>query len=379
MADLLAYVAKEQASFREKPLCEVDSMVLSQLAMISASGCVPPYLKSPGALKRGGMLLHSMISGAPKGTSLVELQQACASGEPFLGFNTVKTKELLRLAAVSPRFGRLVLHDYCSVFSEREETQFAAIAFTCPRRFSYVAFRGTDRTVVGWKEDFNMAAQAPVPAQALALSYAEGVAGRTRTPLVLGGHSKGGNLAVYAAAKASPRVAARITAVYDHDGPGFPEGVFTPEERTRVQALARKTVPEESLVGLLMESVEPVKVVESDDHGLGQHSLFNWRLAGGELVEACQLAPSARFIADVLNQWVSEMTLDQRREAVDALFEAIKASGTTDAADLLTDGKKALGALVGAALNTPPESRAVIVSHMRSLAAIAAKRALMGQ
>lgn len=220
-----------------------------------------------------------------------------------------------------------------------------------------------------------MAYAAPVPAQESARRYVDKVAERADAPLVLGGHSKGGNLAVYAAAKASPRAAVRITAVYDHDGPGFPEGVLSGDERDRLRPLVRKTVPQESLVGLLMESDAGYRVAKSAGRGIGQHSPFLWEVADGAIVEADGLAPSARLVADVLNEWIAGMDKLERRRAVDALFEALRASGAKDAFDVLAGGPKAIGVLVDAARNTRPEAREVIIDQMKALAAIAAKRA----
>ena len=174
---------------------------------------------------------------------------------------------------------------------------------------------------------------------------------------MLGGHSKGGNLAVYAAAKASPRTAVRIAAAYDHDGPGFPEGVLAEGELDRVRSLVRKTVPQESLVGLLMESDAGYRVVKSSGRGISQHSPFRWEVEDGAVVEADGLSPSARFTAEVLNEWIAGMDPLERRRAVGALFEALRASGAKDAFDVLMGGPKTIGVLADAARNTRPEAR----------------------
>lgn len=167
----------------------------------------------------------------------------------------------------------------------------------------------------------------------------------------------------------------RIAAVYDHDGPGFPEGVLAEGELDRVRPLVRKTVPQESLVGLLMESDAGYRVVKSSGHGISQHSPFRWEVEDGAVVEADGLAPSARFTAEVLNEWIAGMDPLERRRAVGALFEALRASGAKDAFDVLMGGPKAIGVLADAARNTRPEAREVIIDQMKALAAIAAKRA----
>lgn len=375
MAGIMDYAATEFATFREKPLCEVDSLVFSQLAMVRMAGLVPLHQKDGRWAVRMRRAVQRFSGAEVRGSRFTDLLRAERYHDMFTGLVPEKVKELLLTVAASPRFRDIVIHDYASVYDEAEQTQFAAVAFTCPGLFTYLAFRGTDRTWVGWKEDFNMAYAAPVPAQESARCYVDQVAECVSTPLVLGGHSKGGNLAVYAAAKASPRTAVRIAAVYDHDGPGFPEGVLAEGELDRVRPLVRKTVPQESLVGLLMESDAGYRVVKSSGRGISQHSPFRWEVEDGAVVEADGLAPSARFTAEVLNEWIAGMDPLERRRAVGALFEALRASGAKDAFDVLMGGPKAIGVLADAARNTRPEVREVIIDQMKALAAIAAKRA----
>lgn len=382
MATIMDYLATEFATFDQKPLNEVDSLVFSQLAMVRMAELVPLHEGHPS---RGARLLAALRRAFGReregGARFADLLRAERYATMFTGLVPERVKELLLAAAASPRFRTVVIHDYASVFSEVESTQFAAVSFTVPGRFTYLAFRGTDKYLASWKENFDMAYAAPVPAQEAALRYAEEVARVSDEPLVLGGHSKGGNLAAYAAAKASPQVAERLVAVFDHDGPGFPEDLLGDAERERLRKVLRKTVPRESLVGLLMDERGPYRVVESSARGLDQHSPFTWQIEQGadgtRLVAADGLAPTARFTSEVLNAWIAGMDKGERRRAVNALFAAIEASGAEDASDVLMGGAKAIGLLAEAARKTPPEARDVIVDQMKSLAAIAAKKALL--
>lgn len=385
MATILDYVREERAAFGEKPLCEVDSLVFSQLAMVRMGDVAPLHRPDDGGRRRIRHVLERFGAGrrllerraakrVPQGCSLADLLEAGLADDAFTGLAPGGVRELLVAAASSPRFGSSVIHDYLSVFSEERRTQFAAMAFTCPGQFTYLAFRGTDKSWTGWREDFDMAYAAPVPAQEMAQRYAREVGERSGLPLVLGGHSKGGNLAVYAAAKLPAHVRERVCAVYDHDGPGFAEGALTPDELMEVRALVRKTVPEESLVGMLMASPSGFRVVKSAGHGIDQHSVFRWQVERGALVRAAGLAAPARITAEVLNDWISDLEPDRRRVAVDALFEALRASGAADMFEVLAGGPKALGLLAEAARRTPPESRDVIVAQMKRLASIAARK-----
>ena len=124
-----------------------------------------------------------------------------------------------------------------------------------------------------------------------------------------------------------------------------------------------------------MASPAGFRVVESAGRGIEQHSVFRWQLEDGTLVEAEDLAASARFVADVLNEWIGGLGRQERRIAVDALFEALRASGATDMFEVLSGGPKTIGLLVGAARRTPPRARGVIVDQMKRLSGIAARRA----
>ena len=386
VATILDYVRDERATFGETPLREADSLVFSQLAMVRMGNVAPLHLPEEGGRHRLRRMLERFSAcrrllrrhaakRTPEGCSFADLFGAGLSDDKFTGLASVNVQELLAAAAESPRFGGVVIHDYVSVFSEQRRTQFAAVAFTCPESFTYLAFRGTDDSWTGWREDFDMAYAAPVPAQEMAARYAAEMARRTGRPLILGGHSKGGNLAMYAAAKLPEREARQLLAVFDHDGPGFAEGVLSVDERARVDTLVRKTVPRESLVGVLMASPAGFRVVESAGRGIEQHSVFRWQLEDGTLVEAEDLAASARFVADVLNEWIGGLGRQERRIAVDALFEALRASGATDMFEVLSGGPKTIGLLVGAARRTPPRARGVIVDQLKRLSGIAARRA----
>ena len=172
---------------------------------------------------------------------------------------------------------------YRAVFDAAAEEQFAAMTFCLPNGSIYIAFRGTDSTMVGWKEDFNMSFRCPVPAQTTATSYLESAALALDGPLMCGGHSKGGNLAVYAASMCDPAVRERLVRVYSHDGPGFNEAFLGGAEYQALAAAGKidKTLPRSSIIGMIFEHQEDYAVVESCDFGLLQHNPFSWVVPQG--------------------------------------------------------------------------------------------------
>ena len=164
---------------------------------------------------------------------------------------------LLGAVAASPRLRDLRVCCYVDDFDESAEKQFSACTLRLPRGAAYVSFRGTDNSVVGWKEDFNMAFETGVPSQIAAVSYLERVAPTIEGGIYLGGHSKGGNLAAYALARCPADVAGRVVRAFSHDGPGFKRGFLAERDFEPISDVIHRTVPEESVVGMLMDTPAP--------------------------------------------------------------------------------------------------------------------------
>ena len=185
---------------------------------------------------------------------------------------------LLTAMGQSVRFREMTVFHYEQQFDPETQTQFSAVSIGLGDGRTYLSFRGTDNTLVGWKEDFNMAFTCPVPAQRSALAYLEAVAGEVSGPLLLGGHSKGGNLAVYAAAFCPPALEERILAAYNFDGPGFDESVLQTEGYRRVCHKVSTFVPQSSIVGMLLGHEEKYTIVHSGQTGIMQHDLCSWNV-----------------------------------------------------------------------------------------------------
>ncbi|MEG0504309.1 MAG: Mbeg1-like protein, partial [Raoultibacter sp.] len=250
-------------------------------------------------------------------------------------------------------------------------TQFAAMTFIQKRDFAYVGFRGTDSSLTGWKEDFNMAFSWPIPSQEQAEHYLNAVAMHLPKALMVGGHSKGGNLAVFAAVKAQPRVQDRIVHVYNHDGPGFKPAAFTPDDFTTVRDRITKTVPVDSIVGMLMESRGDYHVVESTAKGIMQHDPFSWQVDGTDFVYAAAISDNAKFTDKVLSEWLGHFSDDELAVIVDAIFTAVEASGAEDATDIMSGGAKTVALLTEASKNTGEPERSILGNALLVLSEIA--------
>ena len=375
--NLLDYLGTEFATFEEKPFNPVDSAVLSQFCMVRAEGIVPP-LRERTAFRAIGTIVENLLSPAGRAAHFSDALRAERYEHMFSGLIPGRVKENLLALAASPRFREVTVGDYLSLFDTERQTQFAAMTFVYKKDFAYVGFRGTDTSITGWRENFNMAYTAPVPAQAQAARYLEAVAPHLPRRLFAGGHSKGANLALYAALRAPKAVQDRLERVYTHDGPGFKAGTFTPEDWRQLEGRIHRTVPQDSVIGMLMESHTPPRVVHSTERGLMQHSPFTWDVDGDDFVYLDKLTDNAVFTDELLTEWLARYSDDEAAAIVDALFKAIVASGAQDATEVFFGGAKTVALLTEAAKNIDGTARDTLLAAAGSLAEIAARHVAQG-
>ena len=210
--------------------------------------------------------------------------------------------------------------DYVNKIDEKTQTQFSAITIKINENELYISFRGTDNTLIGWKEDFNMGFVFPVPAQELAVDYIEKIASRHSENMLIGGHSKGGNLAVYSAAFCSEAVPNRIEIVYNFDGPGFDEKVLQKDGYKRICDKVNTFVPQSSVVGMLLAHEERYIIVHSTQLGLLQHDLYSWSVQIDSFICLEAVDNTSRFIDYTLKAWIANLDYEQREKFVDTMY-----------------------------------------------------------
>lgn len=349
---IIDYVKKEMRTFAEHPFHEVDSLVLAQFSYIHLGNLIAP--PSAGAVR--------------KPLTLQQLYRAECFPHYFADqIDSAKNRKLLAACAASPRFREVGIAYYEQDLDETREKQFCAMTFFLGADTAYLAFRGTDSTLVGWKEDFNMAFLTPVPSQEAALNYTLAVAKLVRGNLILGGHSKGGNLAVYAAMMSPARVQNWITAIYSHDGPGFRDNIFASEGYKRISDRICKTLPQSSLVGMLLEHQDNYSIVESSANGITQHNPYSWIVRNGAFVKLTALTSSADYLNRTLSEWLSSLSNEQREQFVDALFSVISATGLTSLLELRDSWQTELTILMENMKNMDEPTRRILQETLRSL------------
>ena len=327
MANLLDYLAwRGDLPFRMIPFCEVDCLILCRLSYIPFDGIVP-----------------AAPDGAPVPLALAAGEALRLAGEQGDGryFRLQEDAGLLALLRESTRFSGAGLSYYVNQFDASRQEQFSAITIRLPDRTEFLSFRGTDGTLVGWKEDFNLGYCDVIPAQLDAAKYLETAAGILSGPLRVGGHSKGGNLAVYASAFCRKELQNRIVSVRNMDGPGFNEKVIASEGYKSIMARTRTFLPQSSVFGMLLEHAEDFVLVHSVNFGISQHDPYSWEVVRDGFVPVEGFTNSSQFVDDTLRTWIAGMDPALREKMIDGMFSVFSASDSRMLRDLWS-GKKTL-------------------------------------
>jgi len=316
MATMFDYLKwRGDLTFTQDPPNAVDALIFSTLSYISYGGMVEADPKTPVFLRDAAEAFFAL----PDHEERIRVKNDL---------------ELLHEAAKTVRFGYTRLTDYRDLLIPEQETQFAAMTFHLDDGTAFLAFRGTDNTLVGWKEDFNMSFQQTVPAQRMALQYVREIAGEYDVPLRLGGHSKGGNLAVFGAARSSPMIQRQILEVYNHDGPGFTKYMMGDPGYLAIVPKIKTFIPESSVIGMLLEHEEPYSVIKSKTVSLLQHDPYSWEVMGKSFVTMQEISEESRFVDATIKEWFAEMTNQERGRLVDVMFTLLGTGGVENTLEI---------------------------------------------
>lgn len=353
MADtIIGYVKKYgDYTFAEKPMNEVDSLVLCQFS----------YLKFDG-----------MVPGVHENRAFVSMRQLAAHADYEHLFDDTRyeknNRALFEAMLGSKRFGRMKMNCYINIVETEWETQFAAITFLLEDGTVYVAYRGTDESIIGWKEDFNMAFLFPIPAQEYSMQYLNMVGDRIWKPFYVGGHSKGGNLAVYAAMRCVDKVRDRIRKIYCMDGPGFREDALEKCGYEKIAGRLVKILPHSSMVGMIFETDTRYRVVESKTFGLLQHDPYTWLVEEDHFVYVDELFSVSKMANHTLNQWILSLNEEQLRTFVDTVYQVVSVAKVDNLIEFAADLGGNLRAVVSAMRDLDKDTKKVLKEMVRSLA-----------
>lgn len=305
----------EQAEFND-----VDSLILCRLSYIPFDDFEIPE-KIENAI--------TIFETAAKFLRSGKVEQYTANGDIMLQDDI----KLLREAASCERFKHMKIFAYVNQIDMEDQKQFSALSICVSPNLTYISFKGTDNTLVGWKEDFNMCFKTPVPSQIDSVVYLEQIAAAANTKLWVGGHSKGGNLAVYASSFCRPDIQERILHISNNDGPGFDQSVLeSPGYRNMLNKI-RTYVPQTAIVGMLLLREESYTVIHSTQNGFFQHDVFSWEVEATGLVCLNEVTRESQYIDITLKAWLQGMTNEQRELFFDTLFRVITSTGAVKITD----------------------------------------------
>ena len=310
-------------SFAEAPFNEVDSLIFSLLSYIDLDGIVSKEHAGPAVPLKTVANTFFAKNPDPKKISM----------------GVIVPKDIIKLFRMlkdTRRFRNVETKAYVNLIDTKKEMQFSATTFLPGDGTVLVAYRGTDDTLVGWKEDFNMSFLSVVPAQEEAERYLNEAALYAEGNIRLTGHSKGGNLAVYAAVHCHSEVKKRLIQAWSNDGPGFGSGMLNDPRYIDVRPIIKTLVPQSSIVGMLLEHDENYTVVKSRQTGPFQHDGLSWEVMGGSFVHLKDVTGESRRFNRTLNDWIQKMTPEQREQFVESLYQILSADNALTLTDLVS-------------------------------------------
>ena len=309
MANMFDYLTwRGDLSLSQSPFQDVDSLILSTMSYIFFDGIVAEKLEERITI---GEMAEQFLSRPQTEWKL----------------RIPEDERLLRALKGSDRFNNMELCGYVNKLDFQTEKQFAALTILLGDGTVLVAYRGTDYSLVGWKENFNMCFMDDVPAQLDAVAYLIRVAEAfPHMKLRVCGHSKGGNLAVYGAAMCPKEVQERICVVYNHDGPGFRETMLVREGYQNILPRMKTFLPQFSVVGMLLEQKGERIVIRSNEKGIMQHEPYSWEMIGADFVKEKGLTEKSYFLDSTVTRWMDGLTEEQRESFIDTIYEAVAAA-----------------------------------------------------
>ncbi|MFA5536587.1 MAG: DUF2974 domain-containing protein [Bacillota bacterium] len=355
--NIINYVAEANDSFKDREFNGVDSLILSQLAYLHYDDFVPG------------------LSADSKPVSIRQLKNKDGIDRVFQRVRGgKKNKKLFAALLDSPRFGDMELTFYVNSIDIEKEKQFSAITFLLNDETAYIAYRGTDSTFVGWKEDFNMTFISPIPAQIEGVKYLNTVGELMNNNIRLGGHSKGGNIAIYSSVNCHPQFQNRVIKVFSHDSPGFKKEFLQNPSYFNMQEKIHKYLPQSALVGMLSQEQEDHVIIKSNRFWIAQHDPYSWVVNDQDFRYLETIKNGAMLFNEILNEWIDSFEDEKKELFVNTLFQVIYATEATTIYDLTKDWHKKAIASLAAIRGIDNETRKFVLQAINLLFAKAIKK-----
>ena len=366
MANLMDYLDwRGDLTLEISPFNEVDALILAELSFVDFDGIVPP---------------PELGRGLPLNEAAEAFFARHGGKDVPMGVLVPDTiSKMLRKLMTSPRFRNMTLNGYTALLDDSIEQQFAALTIDLGNGSIYISFRGTDDTIVGWKEDLNMGFLEEIPSQKQAVEYVARVARQYSDKTIrIGGHSKGGNLAAWAAVHLDEKLQRkRLIAAYNNDGPGFSRDLVDTPSYQAVADRLFTYIPASSIVGVLLEHAEDYEVVDSTARSIMQHEPLSWCVEGPRFVHLGQRSQLGQLSDGVLREWIGSMSSREREQFSRAFFDILSRGGRTKTLEDLRSGGLAAGAALIREYAGADEEKKKIISEIFRRLAVDVKDELM--
>ncbi len=320
-SDLFQYMLwRGDIDFRCVGLCEIDNLIFSLLAFIDYSDI------ADAGYSDNAIPLLDVVG---------ELEKLPPERRYLGAIIPDEINDLALVCAYSPRYRDVRVCGYENIIDDKSHSQFSAVSFVLPSGEVCVVYRGTDDTLVGWKENLDMSFLVQTRAQKHAVRYLQEIAeASAERKLYVCGHSKGGNLAIWAAVNSKKRVRDRILYVYNNDGPGFSREFINSPNYVSMKDRMMTFIPQHSVVGIFFEHDENCRIVKSSSLTIMSHDAFSWRLSGPRLLDAHTRTKRTQKNDESINAWISSLTAEQKRDFVQTLYSVLTAGGAVTLSDL---------------------------------------------
>lgn len=355
MSHIVSYVKRQKENtFQDLPFNEVDALVLSQFIYLKLEEYIPTMSE-----KKDSVYLYEIAD-------CIEYDKVFAD-ERYRKDNI----ELFEAMVDSKRFRRMKMNFFSDIISILAETQFSAMTVFLEDGPDVVIFRGTDETMVGWKEDFNMCFKEPVTGQSLSALYLQQVSEHIEGNFITAGHSKGGNFAVYASMNVKNEIQNRIEKVYSFDSPGFRPEILESVDFNKIKDKIEKYLPHSSIFGMLFQSAENYQVVECYSVGLFQHNPYNWQVSGEKFKKVDKLDKSSVFLNETFNEWLYGLSDEELHAFAEIWYKIMREAQITTMWEISKDPGKALIQLIDAIRETDEQTKDMAKELAKSLVEVA--------
>ena len=276
-------------------------------------------------------------------------------------------KELLEKLGESERYSDVTITDYIKHNVEEEQKQFSAITLHVGNSLHYVSYCGTDYSLYAWKENFNLSFMDKIPAQIEAKKYFDEIAKQYKGKFILGGHSKGGNLAIYAAVKASAKNRSRIIKALNYDGPGFRSDFLKSKEYKEMLPKLHEYIPQDSVVGMLLTQDEAFTVVLSTEKAILQHDIFSWVVNKDKLMKVPNTTKASKITNRALSNWIKNCSLEQRQIFIDSVYEMLYATEATSLKELSSTWVSKIGIVLKTYNNLSEKDKKIMSKTVKQI------------